>query len=321
MRRPTYKKGDVFLLFHKLPFDFNSGKLPLDILQNLYLDKTPFDLLESFGPALAGQVLPGYGVPGLGVVCCCLRYDSGTNEYPGFAPKDLLFISTVALRLRKPIPIKIAAQFEVSAEDDTYENPELFELGAPWNPNGDLRYSEKDISEASFIAKDLIQIPEREYKHKRITSAIIYFSQVTCGFSKSFQLSYFGLFAALEALFSPQNNKAKTLASRVSKFLVHFQHNFPEDISNWIEKQYVERGKLIHGSQDIVPWTGIRDSRATAFGRLHEITRLCILGFLSLDQSKHISLSQKAGKTLQNDIDALGPASGGYLEGQRMFLA
>lgn len=326
MSIPPYKEGDVFLLFHKLPFDFHSKKLPLDIFPNLCLDRTPKELLDPTAhhsvddskaltehQALAGFVLPGYGLEPK--TNCCLRYYyAGINEYRDFEPKELFFISVTALRLRKPIGIEIAGQFEVGKKDYLIEKPQLFQITSTWNPNGDLRYSGEDISVVSCIAKDLLQIPERERKYKRITSAIIYFSQVTCGFSKSLQLCYLGLWFALEALFVPERkgSKADKLARRIPRFLSNFE--FTENMSAWIKKEYKERNKLAHGIQDIMPLTGIRDSRAEAFGRLHEITRLCILGFLSLDQSKHVSLSQ-------NELDALEPASGEYLEGQRMFFS
>jgi len=317
-----YKEGDVVLLFYRLPFDFHSGELPLDILPNVYLDRNPVDLLDEIPPAEADYLVPGYHA-GKVASNCCLRYDASKNEYPDLTPTDLFFISIAALRLQKPVEIKIAGQFEVGKVNGEVKNERLFLQTSKWQPNGALRYSADDIYVASHIAGDLIQVSERESQreHKRITSAIIYFSQVTCGSVKSLQLSYLGLWAALEALFVPEakGSKGNKLACRISYFLSQFEDR--AKISRWIKKEYKERNKLAHGVQDILPWQGTRDSRVQAFGKLHEIARLCILGFLSLDKSQQVMLSVKKEDLLGTKLNALKPASGKYLEGQFMFLA
>jgi len=322
MRIQPYKEGDVVLLFYRLPFDFHSGTLPLDILPTVYLDRTPFDLLATIPAADADYLVPGYHA-GKVLSTRCLRHDASKNQYPDLKPSDLFFISIVGFRLQKPVGIEIAGQFEVGKENGEVKNEVLFLQTSAWQPDDGLRYSAKDISVASRIAADLIQISERESQrdHKRITSAIIYFSQITCGSVKSLQLSYLGLWAALEALFVPETSgsKADKLARRIPKFLSNFE--FPEKMSEWIKKEYKKRNKLVHGVQDIVPWTGIRASRAEAFGSLHEITRLCILGFLSLDEFQQVMLSVEKEELLGTKLDALKPASGKYLEEQTMFLA
>jgi hypothetical protein len=153
---------------------------------------------------------------------------------------------------------------------------------------------------------------------KKLQTALIFFGQVTVGMSRAFQLCHIGLFAALEALFVPSGNKASTLAKRVSSFLSSFQ--FPEPMENWIENEYKHgRNKLVHGIHDATFGASMSPARSKAFGRLHEITRLCLLGFLSIADCKLKEL-YSSEKSLKCAIDNLGAATGQYLQGQKMWL-
>lgn len=312
----TTKSGDVFLLFHKLPFDFDED-LPLDIGPNIYLDATPQYLLATAEPALTDFVLPGYHLPGIGLTNCCLRYPAGATVLPELEPKSLFFNSIAALRLRAPIEIGIAGQFEFRPKPEGHilENPELFQLVSIWQPFKNRHYSDKDVRLASEIATHILQLE----KHKRLMSAFVLFSQVTCGLSKSFQLAYLGLFSALEALFVPQGKKADTLAIRIARFLNRFDSD--GSLEKWLSHEYKHgRSQLAHGIQDVKPWEKTRLSKVEAFGKLHEIARLCILGFLSMDDKKLVSLSGKTGTDLHNELDSLDPATGRFLDGQCMWL-
>ena len=146
------------------------------------------------------------------------------------------------------------------------------------------------------------------------------FAQVTCGHSKSLQMAYLALFAALEALFVPRGNYAGSLACRVGEYLRQFE--FPGSLRDWLEQEYkTGRSNLAHGVQEMAPRTKAQGSRAEAFGRLHEITRLSILGFLSLDDGKLASHSTATGTELRGMLDSLGQAAGGFIEGQRFWLS
>ncbi|TAJ29923.1 MAG: hypothetical protein EPO64_03465 [Nitrospirae bacterium] len=169
---------------------------------------------------------------------------------------------------------------------------------------------------AHEIAGRLLHVAQNSYR--RLNSAVVLFAQVTCGHSKSLQMAYLALFAALDSLFVPQGNKAKTLSRRATNFLSHL--TFPGSLNDWLQREYATgRNDLAHGVQDVVPWTRTRHSRAEAFGRLHEITRLCILGFISLDNSGLALHSASTGQHLQHFLDALDPASGGFIDGQRFW--
>ena len=275
--------GDSYLLFHSFPYDFEVD-LPLNLSSDVYLDNTPQGFLDSVESALADFVLPGYHLPGMGLKHCSLRYSCDNNNKNRFDPTYLFFSSISALRLQSPTNLSIAGKFKIDHSGNEMDDIKLFQLDSPWSPSDyTLIYSIDDIWSASKLSNILIQEPSIGYK--RLTTATIYFSQVTCGFSKSYQLAYLGLFACLEALFVPEGSyKGKTLGRRISTFLNRF--NFPFDISSWVEDEYrTGRNKYAHGVLDINPNTKIRDSRIIAFGRLHEIARLCLLGFFSLDSS------------------------------------
>jgi hypothetical protein len=333
MIKPLYKQNDVFLLFKELPYDFSSGNLPIKILENLYFCNTPSKLLEPryfHSPddidgllkyvSLVNMILPGHTFPGMGIVHCCLRYNSNAvNQYPDFKPSALFSNFIISLRLQKPCPIIIGGQFEVGPPSKPIKNPTLCRLlTSPHNPKPKLQYSEKDIQASSEISKKLLRISELK-NESGIKSALIYFGQVSLGLSNSLQLCYLGLWAALEAIFKPTGNKAETIARRIKTYLSVF--DLPEDIEEWLKVEYIHRrSKFIHGSHIAPPLLqGIR-SGSKAFPMLHETTRLCLLGFLFLEESEQEQLSRCKGKKLQQKLDDLGQAKGKYLNQQKMYL-
>jgi len=126
------------------------------------------------------------------------------------------------------------------------------------------------------------------------------------------------LFASLEALFVPKGNKAKTLARRVPSILSNVQFSFP--VADWLEKEYKShRGNLAHGIQDVMPWSKLSPEKSEALGRLHELTRLSILGFMSLDNDVLEKLSIKNGSSLQNELDNLPAGGGAFLQDQKPY--
>ena len=330
MPDPSYKAGDVFLLFTEFPYDFDGDELPLKLLENIYFDRTPSellapnrfsssnnerDLLEYAG--LVNMVLPGHTLPGVGIVHCCLRYDSGNiNQYSDFESHELFSTFITALRLQKPCPIAVGGIFRFGGDDEPIQGPTLWNLTTPYISH--LSYSQKEIQLSANITKDLLEI-RRFSDENRIKSALTYFSQVTQGFSRSLQLSYLGLWASLEAMFQPTgNNKAKTLAKRIAVYLSTF--GFPQDMGKWLENEYTNRrSRLIHGSH-IAPPNLKNVKSPDAFSKLHEITRLCFLGFLSLEESKRTQILQQKGKQLQRTLDNLGQAQGKFLDQQKMYF-
>lgn len=312
MTAPPTEPGDAFLLFRHLPYEFDED-LPLAVGPNVYLDKTPHNVLDAaHPPSSVHLVLPGYHLPGL-VSNCCLRSPATEVRPSGLEPSVLFFVSVAALRLRAPIAIKIAGQFELGQEYQLIKNPTLYHLTSAWQPDAGAFYSAEDVRFSAEIAQRGLELAQPNYK--RFMSATVLFSQVTCGFSWSFQMAYLTLFSALEALFVPKGNKARTLAHRAAQFL-----SLPESLRDWLEKEYkFGRNKLAHGVQDVLPWTSLRPDKLKALGRLHEITRLSILGFMSLENDKLGSLSQESGTQLQTELDALPPAIGRFMMGQRMW--
>ena len=331
MTEPSYKVGDIFLLFTDLPYDFDGDELPLKIFDNLYFDRTPSelldpkccpssnnerDLLEYAG--LVNMVLPGHTLPGVGIVHCCLRYDSGNrNQYSDFEPQALFSTFITALRLQVPCRIAVGGIFRFGGDNDPIQGPTLWNLTSPYNPML-LSYSQKDIRIATSITTELLEIRQSNDENQ-IKSAFTYFSQVTQGFSYSLQLSYLGLWASLEAMFQPTgSNKAKTLAKRITVYLSTF--GFSQDMEKWFENEYTHRrSRFIHGSHIAQP--NLQNVKSPyAFSKLHEITRLCFLGFLSLEKSQRMQILEQKGKQLQRTLDNLGQAQGKFLAQQKMYL-
>ncbi len=152
----------------------------------------------------------------------------------------------------------------------------------------------------------------------RLTSARVLFAQVTIGMTSSLQMATMGLFAALEALFVPQGNKAECLGSRVAHFLARMP--FPFDVASWLKDEYIKRRHgLMHGVQNILAWgwTPIDEEKLQAFGRLHELVRLSVLGFLSLPGDLIRQHSNLTGTQLRHFFDDLPAAGGSFFEGQR----
>ena len=79
--------------------------------------------------------------------------------------------------------------------------------------------------------------------------------------------------------------------------------------------------KLAHGIHDATFRTKLRPERYQAFGRLHEITRFSLLGFLSMDSEKLKELSKSSGNSLQKKLNNLSPASGYFLKAQKIWAS
>ena len=318
MTIPERGPGDTFLLFGEFPYDFDT-ELPVRAGPGIYLDSTPHDILcRAEPPALADYVLTGYNL-NAGFPNSCLRYSSSTVPLGTVQPSSPLFNSIIALRLLAPIAIRVEGQFKLGRDERSIEEPSLYHLTSPWQPDSDARYSGRDVRFAAGIARRLLHLLDPNYG--RIASGLLLFSQVTTGQARSFQMAYLALFAALEALFAPKGNKAETLGERTHSFLASIATPTGWSVQDWLTKEYQKgRSQLAHGIQDVVPFGGnLRLCKQETFGRLHETARLCILGFLSLSDGELQSIGQGSGTSLQNELKALAPASGRFLKYQRMW--
>jgi hypothetical protein len=308
---PPREPGDTFLLFSQFPGQLLLEDLPLAVGPDVYVETTPVDVLENADPpAFADFVLPGYHVDWTLWSNRCLRCPRAGNRASKREPGVLLFNSLAALRLWDPARICIEGKFELG-KNEAMENAVLFHLKCPSPFDASSFYSPADVASAAAIAQRQLELWELGYQ--RVVTATTLFLHVTCGFSVSFQMSYLGLCSALEALFVPQGaKKATTLANRAARFLT-----LPETVGDWLEGEYgCGRNRLAHGDDDAVPWGKLREERRLAFGALHEIARLCILGFASLENGELAALSVKSAKRVQGRLDALAPAAGRFMDGQ-----
>lgn len=307
------KPGDVYLLFNHLPYDYKV-ELPILLGPSVCLDNAPLQQLSLAGLGIADFLLPGYNVPGTTLNHCCLRcFSDSAHEMP--SPKNLMFLALLGLRLHLPLYIDIRGQFRLGEGENPIQEPTLHLLSSPWYLEGSKVYSITDLELAAAIKDRLIAIQQKKFN--RLITSLVYFGQVTLGLSQSFQLSYLGLFAALEALFVPVNKKYITLASRTFNFLKCF--DFPVSIDEWLKDHYLERSNFIHGKHDATLASNLNVERRISFGRLHEITRLALLGFLSMDDESLFEMDNLSGQRLQDYLDKLNPATGDYIEGQNCW--
>jgi len=171
----SYEKGDVYLLFHQMKLDYLTSALPSEMLPGVSLDSTPQCILGSVTPELAAYVLPGYVLPGIGLVHCCLHYDGSVadrNQY--HTPTRLFFICLTALRLWKPIAIRIGGQFEVGNDEDLLRNPALFELTSVYQPDSSAEYSGSDVSAASETSSSCDHLLLTGLVHKIFSAAWLF---------------------------------------------------------------------------------------------------------------------------------------------------
>lgn len=316
-RKGEYRQGDTFLLFNTFSYDFDQN-LPLPIGPKVCLDLTPSDILDRAEPkALADCIFPGYNLP-ISTPNSCLRIPYNIDFHSTISTNEFFFLSVSALRLYAPIAIGITGQFLLGPEDDLIDNPILYQIKSTWNPKQNVYYNGRDIDNVNMICNRLYKLfyGNNACNYKRIISAYVLFSQITIGFTLSYQMCIIGLFAALESIFVPKGNKAKTIAARIVKFL-----DLPASDESWLIDKYNHRSDIVHGFQDVKLWSGELDrKKSETFGKLHEITRLCILGFLSLEDEKLNILSSANGTQLQNELGNLGKADGEYFSGQQLWL-
>ncbi len=309
------KPGDIFLLFHELPYDF-SQDLPISVGPGVCVDMTPQALLSSAEQGLSDYVLPGYSISGTGINNCCLRCYSIFKLTESLSTENLLFLALLSMRLHNPFAIQIAGQFRVGADDNLISDPKLYELSSPWAISGS--YKPSDFIAVEKIVERLIEADKKGFT--RLVTSLLFFSHVTLGQVASYQLATLGLFTSLEALFVPNGNKARTISERIASFLSNFE--FPiENIGEWVKNEYINlRHKLAHGIHDATFGMKPRSVKHQEFGMLHELCRLSLLGFLSLDDAVVKNMSEVNGKELQRTLESLRPVAGSLLNNYK-FMA
>jgi hypothetical protein len=156
------------------------------------------------------------------------------------------------------------------------------------------------------------------YESERMKNSISFFSHVTNGLVYLHQFGYIGLFAALEALFpiKKSGDYSKKLSEYVSMFLS--DKCDPLIISQFIKDEYdKQRNPIAHGKYN---YSFYQDSEARnkSFGFLHEIVRLTILGFLSMDEELLKKLLYTKSTRLKEVMKEIGPAKGNFIDGQSL---
>jgi hypothetical protein len=141
---PKANIGDRFLLFASFSYDFSTD-LPIWLDPSIQFAQTPQEVLDNARLSQqAGFVLPGYRLPGAGLVHCCLRHPSDAPEPSWGAVSELFFHSLTALRLHSPLSMEVAGEFELG-EDNLFTYMVLYHLHSLWQPVPEARYSGNTI--------------------------------------------------------------------------------------------------------------------------------------------------------------------------------
>jgi hypothetical protein len=226
----------------------------------------------------------------------------------------------MAFRLRAPVAVQSIGDFTLSDDGLSLQSLNLYKVVSPWQPDPAAYYTDRDARFASGIARRLLSALDPKYG--RVAQAIALFWQITMGQYLAFPGAYLALYAVLEHLFVPDKTKATTLANRASSFLSGFTAPATWCIQQWLRQDYDHgRSKLAHGDiRDVNPWQpGLDPDKEKRLGRLHEICRLCILGFISLPDHELQTIGRATGTRLQKQIEQLAPATGRFLKHQRMW--
>lgn len=319
MDRTLLNNGDLILLFNNLPFDYKTD-LPLSPTAGVTVASTPLSLLGTPDTDhLPCFVLPGTKLPGMGINNCCLVSRRSDVAPPNVTRESLLFSYLAALRLLAPAPISPAGHFLYGGDAEPISCPVLLNMQSTWQPDASYRYSGPQLLDAGWLLNRM----NRCFTNGpvRLKYALMMFTQVTSGFSLSYQMCILGLYATLEALFAPSRggNYAKTLGARLGAYLSAYDNGI--GIADWVEKNYrAERHSLAHGAWQFSPDTAHFNERTQDFGKVHEIARLSLLGFLSSD-TNDLAILHLRGTKLQRALDDLTLARGEFIRGQRMWIS
>lgn len=284
-------EDDVFLLFGDFYYDFTTP-LPIPITDIVSFESSPQWFLDTLDPPeQASFVLPGYKLPGMGIVHCCLKSNTQNNSISFSEIQEHFFDCITSFRLQAPMHIHTSGAFTVSSKSQL-TNMHLYSLLTSWNPLLNFRYSGIAIEQSAIIAQRIREL--RKIEPLNITDAYRIFQHVTVGYGRSWHMVYLALWSCLEFIFKPSVGKHSrhhlNLADRLMPFLIFFDE--PETIHTTIINEYKNRRhQRVHG---LVPFTSSslnnqsngseseNDTGINPIGLLHEMARLSILLLLNL---------------------------------------
>lgn len=313
-----FTTGDEIVLFTEFPFDYETD-LPIRPSDGLILSEPPYTALQTpDNDHMPCYVLPGTKLPGMGMCHCCLMSPASYAVPRAATRRGLLFSFIAALRLTAPARIVVGGHFTHGDSDNLIKDATLLNLRSTWQPRP-YRYTGADVIRAGEVFERMNECMVSG--PSRLRNAAVLFTQVTNGYSFSYQMSVMGMYSALESLFAPSSGDttyAKTLGKRIANYLASYARDI--SLSDWIEKHYRDqRHSLSHGSWEMSPDEQIAQKKRKDFGILHETLRLSILGFLSTSNDDLAFLS-KSGPPLKCGLDSLPPAQGALLKNQTMWL-
>ena len=312
-----------YWLFQKFPVIAGELAIPYSIGENFTFINCPTeDDIRELGCDIGAYryIYPSanidYGGSDLAICHECHSKEAENNDF---------WLLMLAFRLFKPCHIFVSGMFR-----GTLERPlkvfNLYWTSTGINSKEAWEFSLKDL-ETVYMLFSKLKKGQSCDDHHRLSVAISIFSAVTLGHSHNYSMLYKALFSALESLLGSPG-EGKIISQRLGSVFEGTQY-LKQDDFDWIKDEYDRRRNMVsHGNP--IFWRddigkldfNVGEEKNNTILRLHEITRLTLLGFFGLD-SKLLSEYGKIVKKNKfkewwnsNDIKA----SDEYLSGQRMFL-
>lgn len=307
-----------YVLFENLPFDHHI-QLPVDLGAGVRLaDPSPaYDVINR---CQVHQVtLVPYHLRGQPLVRICLARDlkASTNEQKA---RDDVYLAYYAMRLA--MPVLTATSGALIIEDGQVVSPTRDARGAFRSACSGPAYTID-----AFETARVLNLRMRTLKGPgldRMRSALALYSHVDLGSVQSWQLTYLGLVGVLECVF-PQPfprtvadrmtvrdaSYGDRLGRRVAAFLRG--SGSARGLAAFIAGSYkARRNKVAHGFHPVRGAGRLRKQNAKLVLRLHHISRLVLLGMLSLENDVLAALLPSAAGALavQNGLDEIATVRG-----------
>ncbi len=325
------KAGDRIFLFNDLPGTPNA--LPFSIAKGIQLILCPSEYWNNDDDALKSYryifPLANFNIPCRNISICISQHIDNQDE--AFS----LFL--LALRLVKPLPINVSGAFTYLNKNQFDENSllllwrqTLINSGFPYKTGLKDEYNNNDFNRAKHLYNRILDLKKHPRQYRRLLWAIIWFKEVTLGVSNSYSMLYQGLFSSLEAFFGSPS-KAKILKNRVSTFLTKIYGNHRAKVlGEFIYNEYKnKRNKVSHGnplfhSTNVKLSSPLPLKKYKELLKLHEITRITLLGFLGWNEiqlKKHSSIEFGPQKLEEfNNFFQNEKASTLFLCNKKMYL-
>ena len=299
------------------------------MIDEVYLSYTPQTFLDNLEPKEQSSfLLPGYGLPGMGIVNSCLHYKPVSESLDFPVVQEMFFNTVTSFRLIAPLHIHVSSSCTISSEKSV-RNMNLYSMRSPYNPLANSFYTGVSLHLSKNVLNRIPQI--RDLSPTKIFNAYRFFQHVTCGYGRSLQMVYLTLWSILEFILQPSIGKHKNYAANIARRIGPFLDGFDNssEVSELIVKDYKEnRHKRIHGLTAITQNSMMKGYRGddeipsaaeAVIGILHEVVRLSLLKLFSLPDELIIEHSAIKSKNVDDWFEKIDERDNKYCLNMRSF--